>query len=126
PTTLALSISSLAPWKQTTTWDFTSSIDPLGRPSSCWQLIVGTLYCICGLSAGTSGPLSFANAAYARPPVGLVDRFSGAVSLLAAAQTVAPTFFSAAARSSSTDWLTGASVSVVAPGVGVGAGALGV
>src|SRR5689334_16372382 len=96
---------------------------PLGRASSWfWQPIVGTYICICGVRALTSSPESLANAAYGLPAVGFVLRSTGAVSLLAAAQAVAPTFFSTSARRAFWSAVT-AGVEAAAVGVGVALGA---
>jgi hypothetical protein len=61
PSTFAWSSSIFAPLWQLTTWAFGSSIAPGGRLSSCSQLIIGTLNCICAGSTLTSSEDSAAN-----------------------------------------------------------------
>ncbi len=121
PTTLATSRNILAPLpSHVVTCALGASIEPFGRLFSWSQLIVGTLNCICGVSALTSSPVSVANFAYVLPAVGSVLRFGGSVSLLAAAQAAAPTFFSTAARCAARSGVTGAAE---ADGFGAGVAA---
>src|SRR5689334_6584121 len=98
---------------------------PFGRACSCAQLIVGMLNCRSGPSASTSAPFSLAKGANGRPALGLADRSTGAVSLVAAAQAAGPTFCSTWALVTCWSPVGAASVAVAAGvGVGVGLGAL--
>src|SRR5690242_10839438 len=125
PMTFAWSRSILAPFSsQVVTCDPGASIAPLGRLFSCAHPIVGTLNCICGVSAFTSSPVSFANGAYTLAAAGLVLTLGGAVSLPAAAHAAAPTFFATAARCVARSCVPGATEPDGA-GVGDAADALG-